>query len=128
MSDADYVPGSQPPSGYCDWHDWARAQARAGLKQVQCTCGLWRFPQEQCCAVPADPAALTVLSRRERQVIELYAAGKKTAVVARDLSLCVKTIDAHRANIRVKLGIVTPMDWNRLLLAVEAEQRAGVKA
>jgi uncharacterized OB-fold protein len=41
--------GSQPPSGYVAWHEWAAAQGRGGLKQTQCkTCGLYRFPQEVC--------------------------------------------------------------------------------
>ena len=39
--------GSQPPSGYIEWHDWARVQDKAGLKQVTCgVCSRWRFPQE----------------------------------------------------------------------------------
>lgn len=44
-----YRVGSQPPEGYCAWHEWAAAQAKGGLVQKQCpTCGLWRFPQEKC--------------------------------------------------------------------------------
>lgn len=39
-----------PPSGYLQWHEWARAQIKAGLRQKRCPkCGLWRFPQEKCC-------------------------------------------------------------------------------
>ena len=46
----EYNPGDQPPSSYCDWHDWADVQAKAGLKQKRCpVCCLWRFPQEKCC-------------------------------------------------------------------------------
>lgn len=45
-----FKPGSQPPTGYIEWHDWAGVQSRAGLKQRRCaTCGLYRFPQEKCC-------------------------------------------------------------------------------
>lgn len=44
-----YKPGDPPPTGYLQWHAWARAQYAAGLRQRQCpTCGLWRFPQERC--------------------------------------------------------------------------------
>lgn len=44
---ADYKPGEPAPEGYLAWHEWADAQWRAGLRQVQCAgCGLWRFPQE----------------------------------------------------------------------------------
>jgi hypothetical protein len=47
----EFEPGSQPPTGYVQWHEWARAQVRHGIRQRKCkTCGLWRFPQEKCCA------------------------------------------------------------------------------
>jgi hypothetical protein len=43
----EYKPGDPPPSGYCDWHEWADVQAKAGLEQQKCGgCGLWSFPQE----------------------------------------------------------------------------------
>jgi len=43
-------PGDPPPSGYLQWHAWARIQHHAGLRQKRCRmCGLWRFPQEKCC-------------------------------------------------------------------------------
>ena len=44
-----YRVGSQPPSGYIAWHEWAAAQAKGGLKQKRCpVCLLWKFPQEKC--------------------------------------------------------------------------------
>jgi len=42
-----YKVGSMPPSGYIAWHEWAEAQIKGGLKQLQCAgCGLWLFQQE----------------------------------------------------------------------------------
>jgi hypothetical protein len=38
----------QAPQGYVAKHDWAEAQILHGLKQTQCKCGLWHFPQETC--------------------------------------------------------------------------------
>jgi hypothetical protein len=39
--------GDPPPSGYCDWHDWANVQHKAGLRQVTCgKCSKWKYPQE----------------------------------------------------------------------------------
>jgi hypothetical protein len=39
--------GDPAPTGYFDWHEWARVQGKAGLKQRKCRqCGLYRFPQE----------------------------------------------------------------------------------
>lgn len=42
--------GDPAPSGYNEWHEWARVQLKAGLRQKRCPmCGLYRFPQEKCC-------------------------------------------------------------------------------
>jgi hypothetical protein len=42
-----FKPGDPPPDGYLAWHEWAEAQRKAGIKQVQCgRCGLWKTPQE----------------------------------------------------------------------------------
>lgn len=47
LADPIITPGSPPPKSYEAWHLWARAQRRAGLRQVKCpNCGLWVFPQE----------------------------------------------------------------------------------
>ncbi|GAH17793.1 unnamed protein product [marine sediment metagenome] len=46
--------GDLPPSGYLDWHEWARVQLKGGLKQRRCPkCKLWRFPQEFPCKCEA---------------------------------------------------------------------------
>jgi hypothetical protein len=45
-----FQPGDPAPSGYLEWHEWARVQLKAGLRQKRCRgCGLLRFPQEKCC-------------------------------------------------------------------------------
>jgi hypothetical protein len=39
--------GCAPPTGYCDWSEWAEAQYLHGLKQGNCEdCGRYCFPQE----------------------------------------------------------------------------------
>jgi hypothetical protein len=41
--------GDPPPKGYLEWHEWAKVQDKAGLRQKKCQgCGLWQFPQEKC--------------------------------------------------------------------------------
>ena len=43
----DHKPGDPPPTQYGPWHEWARAQYRAGLRQRRCgQCSKWKFPQE----------------------------------------------------------------------------------
>src|SRR5262245_20915083 len=45
-----YKAGDPRPAGYLAFHEWADAQIEAGLEQRRCwKCGLWRFPQEECC-------------------------------------------------------------------------------
>jgi uncharacterized OB-fold protein len=51
-----YKPGDPKPGAYVARSEWADGQLRAGLRQRRCrTCGLWRFPQEPCCAA-IEPA------------------------------------------------------------------------
>ncbi len=47
---------------------------------------------------------LAVLTKRERQVLELLKEGKSNKLIARELSLSVRTIEGYRANITDKLG------------------------
>lgn len=49
-----FQPGDPPPTGYIEWHEWARVQLRAGIRQKRClTCKLWKFPNERCaCTTP----------------------------------------------------------------------------
>lgn len=43
----EYKPGDLPPEGYNEWHEWARVQKKAGIRQERCgLCSLWRTPQE----------------------------------------------------------------------------------
>lgn len=54
-----HKPGDPPPAGYNDWHEWAKVQAKAGLKQERCgRCSKYKFPQE--------------FSRRESQTYTAY--------------------------------------------------------
>lgn len=53
--------GDPAPTGYMEWHAWARVQLKAGGRQRRCRyCGLWRFPQEVHCteqrALPKEQA------------------------------------------------------------------------
>ena len=42
--------GDPAPEEYLQWHEWAKVQYRGRLRQRRCwKCGLYRFPQEQCC-------------------------------------------------------------------------------
>ena len=73
--ESHFKAGDPAPSGYMEWHAWANAQHRAGLRQRKCwNCGLWRFPQETCCGPrPVDDGSFTVddvLSGRKKISVE----------------------------------------------------------
>ncbi|SRR5690606_20570269 len=54
--------------------------------------------------VGGEPAA-EVLTARQREVLRLVAGGKSTKEIAYQLSLSVKTVETHRAQIMERLGI-----------------------
>jgi DNA-binding NarL/FixJ family response regulator len=55
---------------------------------------------------PADAhSAFTLLSAREREVLQLLAEGLRTKEISQKLSLSVKTVETHRKKIMEKLGI-----------------------
>jgi len=62
---------------------------------------------EQCLGrvPPADWAAFTVLTPREREVLQLFAEGRSTKQIALHLRVSVKTVETHRAQMMKKLDI-----------------------
>ncbi len=61
----------------------------------------------------ADEAAVGGLSDREMEVLRLIGRGMKTGEIARSLNRSVHTVEAHRANIKRKLGLRTAGDLSR---------------
>lgn len=61
-------------------------------------------------AVEADQLARSVLTPREREVIQLLAEGKTTKEVATTLNLSVKTAETHRTNLMRKLDLHSVVD------------------
>jgi DNA-binding NarL/FixJ family response regulator len=54
---------------------------------------------------PVDSGAFSVLSPREREVLQLLAEGKSTKQAAASLHISVKTVETHRQNVMDKLDI-----------------------
>ncbi len=47
LVEKSYKAGDPAPSGYLDWHQWAKVQHNAGLRQKKCAlCRKWLFPRE----------------------------------------------------------------------------------
>jgi DNA-binding NarL/FixJ family response regulator len=55
--------------------------------------------------VPFAPLAIASLSNRELEVLSLIAKGLSSETIAATLSLSVKTVEAHRGNIRTKFRL-----------------------
>lgn len=53
---------------------------------------------------PELDAVLSSLTARERQIVEYVAAGRANKVIAIDLGISLRTVEAHRARIFTKLG------------------------
>jgi FixJ family two-component response regulator len=53
----------------------------------------------------AVTARLAHLTPREREVLERVVAGKLNRVIAEELAISIKTVEAHRAHIMEKLGV-----------------------
>jgi len=52
----------------------------------------------------SDASAFSLLTSREREVLQLFAEGKITRQIAAILNISVKTVEAHRKQIMEKLG------------------------
>ncbi|WP_034412176.1 response regulator transcription factor [Derxia gummosa] len=60
---------------------------------------------------------LSRLTLRERQVLDCIVAGRLNKQIADDLSISIKTVEAHRANVMEKLGVANVADLLKLALS-----------
>ncbi len=60
------------------------------------------------------------LTPRERQVLDLIASGRLNKQIADDLSISIKTVEAHRANIMDKFEVRTMADLMRKFLTARS--------
>lgn len=60
--------------------------------------------------------ALSMLTGREREVVELIAMGKSNKLIARELAISEKTVQVHRYHAMEKLGVHSGTEIARMLL------------
>ncbi|MBK9082182.1 MAG: response regulator transcription factor [Rhizobiales bacterium] len=63
---------------------------------------------------------LAGLSERERQVMELMLAGRMNKVIADDLGIAMRTVEAHRARVLDKMGVRSAIELANLLAATRS--------
>lgn len=62
---------------------------------------------------------MATLSERELEVMHLLVAGKQNKVIADELSIAMRTVEAHRARIFEKLGVRSAVELVKLLAATD---------
>ena len=73
---------------------------------------------------PGKGGMVASLSERELEVFHLIGRGFTTRAIAEELDLSVKTVEAHKANIKTKLGLKSAPELQRLAVTW-AQSQAG---
>ncbi len=66
---------------------------------------------------------LNLLTPREREVMDLLVQGKINKVIANQLGISIRTVEAHRANLMSKLRVHSLADIIRIALLAEAQMQ-----
>jgi FixJ family two-component response regulator len=72
----------------------------------------------------ALPPAVGLLSRREREVLDLILGGRQTRAIAEALFISVKTVEFHRSRIHAKLGVASMAELFSLCLGRQVTDTA----
>ena len=70
-------------------------------------------------------ARLLTLTQREREVMERVVAGKRNKDIAAELSVNIKTVEAHRAKLMQKMGVGSLAELVQLVSNAGAPRRSG---
>jgi len=83
-----------------------------------------RFERRRLLARAHD--AVSALSARERQVMELVVSGVANKVIASDLGISEKTVEAHRGKMMRKMRVDSLAELVRVNVILEETQRRGI--
>jgi two-component system, LuxR family, response regulator TtrR len=78
---------------------------------------LARASRDEATLKARNEALVSRLTQRERQVLERIMAGRLNKQIAHDLSISIKTVEAHRASIMTKLNVNTVAELMRVVLS-----------
>jgi two-component system response regulator FixJ len=87
------------------------------LAGIDYACALRARPRASQAARREAAARLDTLSERQRQVLQGIVAGKPNKIMAYELGLSVRTVEAYRAQVLIKLGVRGTAEAVRIALA-----------
>ena len=76
-------------------------------------------------AARARAGRLATLTQREREVLERVIAGKVNRVIAEEMQISIKTVEAHRARIMEKLAVDSVAELVQATLGARQPERGG---
>jgi two-component system, LuxR family, response regulator FixJ len=86
------------------------------LAAIDYACALRERPRASQAARREAAAGLNTLSERQRQVLQGIVEGKPNKIIAYELGLSVRTVEAYRAQVLIKLGARSTADAVRIAL------------
>ncbi len=89
---------------YCASQELVQAIRAVRNQQVYLSPGITEMVVEDFKAVTGDTSAFSVLTPREREILQLYAEGKISREIADTLHLSLKTVEAYRRQIMEKMN------------------------
>ena len=72
--------------------------------------GTYLHPELGARMIRARPSPASRLTARERDILRLFAQGHTNADIAKKLYISLRTVEAHRATLRTRLGAITRAD------------------
>jgi len=62
---------------------------------------------------PGAPPPISILGKREQDVLRLIAAGRRSSEIALELGITTGTVSVHRSNLKKKLGLASTAELTR---------------
>lgn len=113
-------------SGYllkdCAWEELVNAIRRVVMNRIYLSPGITEVVVEELLRNPPAreqkaPRNSSVLTARQREIIQLIAEGKSTREISCALCLSIKTVETHRRQIMEKLGIYSIAELTKYALS-----------
>lgn len=88
---------------------------KALLSRIQEAMAFDAAQQAQIATVDSVNARISILTTREKQIMERVLAGKQNKLIADELHISIRTVEVHRANLFDKMEVKTAVELANLL-------------